>query len=111
MDTKIAIIGAGNLGLSLVKGLVDSGTYKSSNFILSRRDLSKLDEYKGKGFAVTSDNVEAVSKANIVIIAVLPQKIDVVLAEIATTLNASQLVVPLVSGVKVKDILKKSPFG
>ncbi len=104
METKIAIIGAGNLGLSLVTGLVDSGKYQPSNFILSRRDLSKLASYKSKGFAVTSDNIEAVKSANIVIVAVLPQKIDVVLAEIATVLSANQLVIPLVSGVKVKDI-------
>jgi pyrroline-5-carboxylate reductase len=104
VETKIAIIGAGNLGLSLVTGLVDSGIYSPSNFILSRRDLSKLEDYKSKGFTVTSDNIEAVKSANIVIFAVLPQKIDVVLAEIATVLNANQLVIPLVSGVKVKDI-------
>ncbi|MFB0924880.1 MAG: NAD(P)-binding domain-containing protein, partial [Vicingaceae bacterium] len=94
METKIAIIGAGNLGLSLVTGLVDSGIYSPSNFILSRRDLSKLEDYKSKGFTVTSDNIEAVKSANIVIFAVLPQKIDVVLAEIATVLNANQLVIP-----------------
>jgi pyrroline-5-carboxylate reductase len=104
LDTKIAIIGAGNLGLSLVKGLVDSGKYKESNFVLSRRDLSKLEEYKNKGFAVTSDNKEAVVHANIIIVAVLPQKIDVVLNEISSILNDNQLIIPLVSGVKVKDI-------
>ncbi|MDB4534654.1 pyrroline-5-carboxylate reductase [Vicingaceae bacterium] len=104
METKIAIVGAGNLGLSLVTGLVDSGKYKPSNFILSRRDLSKLEEYKKNGFAITSNNQEAVSRANVVIIAVLPQKIDVVLQEIAGSLNVNQLVIPLVSGVKVQDI-------
>lgn len=104
METKIAIIGAGNLGLSLVKGLVDSGKYQPSNFILSRRDISKLAEFQNKGFGITSDNVQAVNSANIVILAVLPQKIDVVLNEITGSLNAKQLIVSLVSGVKVKDI-------
>ena len=104
METKIAIIGAGNLGLSLVTGLVDSDKYQASNFILSRRDISKLEDYKNRGFDVTTDNKEAVGKSNIVIIAVLPQKIDVVLEEITGSLNSNQLVIPLVSGVKVKDI-------
>ncbi len=104
MNTKIAIIGAGNLGLSLVSGLVDSGKYQASNFILSRRDISKLDKYKNIGCLVTDDNKDAVEKANIVIIAVLPQKIDVVLSEIATVLNPNHIVISLVSGVKVKNI-------
>ena len=34
----------------------------------------------------------------------MPQKIDVVLEEITGSLNSNQLVIPLVSGVKVKDI-------
>ena len=104
MGTKIAIIGAGNLGLSLVTGLVDSGQYKAADFILSRRDLSKLERFKAKGYLVTSNNKEAVNQAEIVIVAVLPQKIDAVLTEIAESITANQLIIPLVSGVKVKDI-------
>ena len=79
METKIAIIGAGNLGTSLVIGLVDSGSYTLSNFTLTRRSVSKLDDLKQKGFNVTANNNEAVSGANIIILAVLPQKIDAVL--------------------------------
>lgn len=104
VETKIAIIGAGNLGLSLVTGLVDSGKYQPADFILSRRDISKLEEYKSKGFAITKDNCEAVRMASIVIVAVLPQKMDVVLTEIAEDLTANQLIISLVSGVKVKVI-------
>ena len=104
METKIAIIGAGNLGLSLATGLVDSGKYQAADFILSRRNISKLENYRGKGFNVTSNNIGAVSKASIVIIAVLPQKIDGVLTEISGSLKSDQLIIPLVSGVKVKDI-------
>ena len=104
MDTKIAIIGAGNLGTSLVTGLVDSENYTADNFILTRRDVNKLDAFKEKGYNVTADNNEAVSNANIVILAVLPQKIDSVLAEISSTVNSNQLIVSLVSGVKVVDI-------
>ncbi len=104
MGTKIAIVGAGNLGLSLVTGLVDSGQYQSADFILSRRDLSKLEAYSAKGYQITSNNNEAVRQANVVILAVLPQKMNAVLTEIAADLNSNQLVISLVSGVWVKDI-------
>ena len=104
VETKIAIIGAGNLGLSLVTGLVDSGKYQPADFILSRRDISKLEKYNSRGFAITKDNCEAVRMASIVIVAVLPQKMDVVLTEIAEVLTSNQLIISLVSGVKVKVI-------
>ncbi len=104
METKITIIGAGNLGTSLVKGLVDSGNYSPSNFVLTRRNTTKLDALKEKGFTVIANNSEAVINANVIVLAVLPQKIDVVLEELKGAVNTNQLVISLVSGVKVKDI-------
>ena len=104
METKIAIIGAGNLGTSLVKGLVNSGNYQPNQFILTRRSTSKLVAYQEQGYKVTASNKEAVASANIVIIAVLPQKIDVVLEELKGSLTTNHLVISLVSGVKVADI-------
>ncbi|MBL4594048.1 MAG: pyrroline-5-carboxylate reductase [Flavobacteriales bacterium] len=106
METKITIIGAGNLGTSLVKGLVDSGEFQPSNFILTRRNITRLASYKGQGYAITSNNEEAVASANIIILAVLPQKIDVVLEGLKGKINNNQLVISLVSGVKVNDIQK-----
>lgn len=104
METKIAIIGAGNLGTSLVKGLVNSGSYQTNQFVLTRRSTAKLAAYQEQGYKVTASNEEAVANANIVVLAVLPQKIDVVLEELKGNLNTNQLVIPLVSGVKVADI-------
>jgi pyrroline-5-carboxylate reductase len=41
---KIAIIGAGNLGLSIAQGLVESGNFKVSEITLTRRNSSALAE-------------------------------------------------------------------
>ena len=49
MDTKIAIIGAGNLGTSLVTGLVDSGNYSADNFIVPDDEVDDMLE-KGSYF-------------------------------------------------------------
>jgi pyrroline-5-carboxylate reductase len=105
VETKIAIIGAGNLGTSLVKGLVESTKYQTSNFILTRRNTAKLNTFKEQGYTITSNNKEAVVDANIIILAVLPQKIDFVLNEIANSVSNNQLIISLVSGVKLHQIL------
>lgn len=104
MNTKIAIIGAGNLGTSLVKGLIDSSTYTPENFILARRNISKLASFQNQGCAVSASNKEAITNANIIILAVLPQKIDDVLTELKDHIKGNQLVISLVSGVKVNNI-------
>jgi pyrroline-5-carboxylate reductase len=104
VKTKIAIIGAGNLGTSLVKGLIDSGKYQPANFALTRRNLSKLDSFKAQGYPIMASNQEAIANAKTIVLAVLPQKIDEVLTELKGKIQPNQLVVSLVSGVKVKDI-------
>ncbi len=104
MKTKIAILGTGNLGSSLVKGLVESGKYHPNQFTLTRRNISKLDLWKEEGFGVTTNNVEAAKKADIIFLAVLPQKINVVLEELKGNLKPSQLVLSLVTGIKVVEI-------
>ena len=76
MKQKIAILGAGNLGLSLVKGLVESGEYLPNEFHLSRRRIEKLNQFKKEGYHVTNNNITATLNADIIILAVLPQKIN-----------------------------------
>lgn len=104
MHKKIAIIGAGNLGVSLAEGLVASNQYQSKDFILSRRQLSKIQPLEEKGYTITTNNIEAVGHASIVVISVLPQKIDEVLTEIKNILNPNQLIISLVTGIKVRQI-------
>ena len=107
MQNKIAIIGAGNLGISLVKGLVESEVYDSSHFNLSRRNIKKIEHLKLLGYNIFSNNIEAINNANIVIIAVLPQKINEVLNEINSSLNQSHLIISLVSGVEIDEIVSQ----
>lgn len=107
MSKRIAIIGAGNLGISLAKGLVDSGDYQKANFVLSRRKLSKIEHLKKEGYGVTSNNVEAIKDASIVVLSILPQSIDTVLNEIAGSLTTNQLVISLVTGITISQIQEK----
>lgn len=104
MKTKITIIGTGNLGSSLVKGLVDSGKYKPEQFTLTRRNILKLDSLKEQGYHVNANNVESAKTADIIFLAVLPQKINAVLEELKGKLKPNQLVVSIVTGIKVSEI-------
>ena len=105
MDNKIAIIGAGNLGLSLVKGLVQSKKYTPDQFNLSRRRIEKLQKMKDEGFNIFNDNPKAIQNSKIIIIGVLPQKINEILSELKPHLKKDQLIISLVSGVEINDII------
>ena len=103
-NKRIAIVGAGNLGTSLVNGLINSNNFSATNFSLSKRKTTSLSSFKEKGCTVTSNNQEAIENADIIVLAVLPQKTDEVLKELANSLNNNQLIISLVTGVKVQEI-------
>ncbi len=107
MQNKIAIIGAGNLGISLAKGLVESGVYKPNQFNLSRRRIKKLEDLKSLGYNVFSSNIDAINNAEIIVLAVLPQKINEVLEDLKPSINSSHLIISLVSGVEIDEIIEQ----
>ncbi len=79
---KIAILGSGNIGLSLAKGLVKAGICEPEQITLTRRNAKALSTLADNGYNVTSDNSEAVKKADIVVLAVLPQQLNKLLHEV-----------------------------
>jgi 3-hydroxyisobutyrate dehydrogenase-like beta-hydroxyacid dehydrogenase len=78
----IAILGSGNIGLSLARGLVKAGIYRPDQIILTRRNVSALLSLAEDGFQTTSNNSDAVKNADIVVLAVLPQQLNKLLYEI-----------------------------
>lgn len=102
---KIAIIGSGNIGFSLARGLVQRGGMKPEHITLTRRNIGALTEAVPEGFRVTGDNVEAVSSSQIVVLAILPQQLAQVLDELAPVISQERpLVVSVVSGASCADI-------
>ena len=73
---KIAILGGGNIGLSIAKGLQSSDLFDPKNIFITRRRTDLISELKDNGFKVTSDNKEAVINSEIIIIAVQPQQLN-----------------------------------
>ncbi|PCH92597.1 MAG: pyrroline-5-carboxylate reductase [Bacteroidetes bacterium] len=101
---KIAIIGAGNIGIAIAEGLHASGEFKASNIILCRRNLSKLELLKKRGFKVSSNILQASVHANYVVLAVQPKQLKKVLKEISSGLNKKKVLISVVTGVSISEI-------
>ena len=101
---KIAIIGGGNLGISIAEGLVAAGYTPPTNITVTRRKVTLLDGLAEQGIHVTDDNVAAVKGASIVIVAVKPKQIKEVLEEISGALKKTHTLVSVVTGVTIADI-------
>src|SRR3989304_4920289 len=99
---KAAILGGGNIGLSIAKGLVNSKLYSAENIFLTRRHTEPIKEFAEQGFIVTSDNHRAVKESEIVIVAVQPQQLNDLLTEIKIDVDEKKhTIISVVSGASV----------
>lgn len=107
MAKKITIIGSGNIGLSLAKGLVNKNYCKAGDITLTRRNIKLMTEEVATGFKVSDNNIEAIKGASIVVLAILPQQLKKVLEQLSTEVTSEQIIVSVVSGVSCSDIKKQ----
>jgi pyrroline-5-carboxylate reductase len=109
MQQKIAIIGCGNLGKSIAKGLIDSGWIAPEQLILTKRNPAALDVFSSQGVKVTADNHAAVKEADVVLLALKPYNILSVLKELAASLRSDQVVVSLATGITLAQLHECAP--
>ena len=104
-DTKLAILGGGNIGIAIAKGLVEAGFKKPSEIVITRRRIESLSQLAAEGFQITSDNLAAVAESQVVILAVRPLQIPKLIEEIKPVLNLdSHVIMSVASGVSIAEI-------
>jgi len=108
MNTKkIAIIGCGNLGMSIINGLVDNAANEYS-IIATRRNIGELKSLESRGVEITSNNVQACADSEIILLAVKPYNLPAILKELRKVLS-DKILISLATGVSIKEI--KSHLG
>ena len=100
---KIAIIGTGNLGLSIAKGLLVNNTI-TTLYLTKRNPEVLMDWNKSKQVTVTKDNREAVSNSDILIFAVQPSQMEGILNEVKDLFNENHVIISTITGFKISRI-------
>lgn len=101
---RIAIIGGGNLGTAIAKGLVASGKLTPGQITITRRSVHLLDWMKEEGFRVERDNIEAVRDAQVIFVTVRPGQLNEVLREIGPVISDGHILVSTVSNASIAQI-------
>jgi pyrroline-5-carboxylate reductase len=102
---KIAIIGGGNLGSSIVEGLLTSGFAKPDQITVTKRNLLSIQHLSDKGVFISSDNTAAVKAADYVILAVKPFQLKDIIEDIQPMLvPGKQTIISVATGVWLKDL-------
>jgi pyrroline-5-carboxylate reductase len=101
---KIGIIGAGNLGCAIAKGLVTHAKIEPSDIWLSRKRSELLADKEKQGYIVT-DNLTLVKESDIVLLAVLPGQASEVMQEVKDELSAGdKILISVVSAVSLQEL-------
>ena len=104
MNKKIAIIGGGNLGTAIAEGLLKSKFCKAQDIYITKRNTITLQDLYSRGVKVSALNNEAVSKSDIIILAVKPYQAAEVINSFKKELTPKHILVSVVTGVLIKDL-------
>lgn len=101
---KIAIIGAGNMGGAIARGLAKGSLVRVEDIRVSNPSPGKLEALKAEfpDMQVTADNSEAVAGADIVVLAVKPWMVGEVLHKLQ--LKETQMLISIAAGIKLGDL-------
>jgi len=111
-DRKIGFIGAGNMASALIGGLVKSYLVETDAVVASDIDPERRGRVaRDFGITTTADNAEVVDVADVVILAVKPNKVAEVLEEVGGDVTPEQIVISICAGVSTAFIESFLPEG
>lgn len=111
MDGTLVIVGTGQLGGALLRGLTRSGTVRPDQVIATDPRTAVLEQLEADlGVRTDSDNRAAVAEADVVLLAVKPQILPAVLPDLAD-LREGTVVVSLAAGATLATIEAGLPAG
>jgi pyrroline-5-carboxylate reductase len=105
---RIALLGAGNIGASLIGGILKSGVTDRERLIATVRTQERAEELSARySITVTAGgNREAAAGAEVIVLAVKPPTLPRVLEEIRDALRPEQVVISLAAAVPIALIEK-----
>lgn len=98
MTTRVAILGAGKMGETLLSGLLRAGKRPGDLLVTTRRS-DRGDLLRERYGVEAASSAEAAKRADTLVIAVKPQDMQGLLGELAPVLAADRLVVSIAAGI------------
>jgi pyrroline-5-carboxylate reductase len=107
-DLKIDFIGPGVMAEAIVKGMIERAGVSPDQIVMSGPRINRLEELsQSYGVSTTSDNRSSVKGADIVVIAVKPQTLEIALSDLPGAVPESALVLSIVAGATLADLSER----
>lgn len=105
MSKKIGFIGCGNMGSSMVGGLINSGFLKAEDIIVSTKTEASLKKLEAQ-FQVktTLDSTIVAKESDIIILAIKPFMFKQMITEIRSELTEDKLIITIAAGITISNM-------
>lgn len=104
-QSHFAIIGAGAMGEAIIGGLIRQNLTSINKIVASEPRESRRSELREKyGIQTTKNNLEAIENADVVVLAVKPQKVDKILSELHGHIPANAVIISIIAGASINSI-------
>ena len=105
MSKKVGFVGCGNMGSSMVGGLIKSGFLKADNIIISTKTESSAKKLEEQFQVITTLDSKVVAKeAEIIILAVKPFMYKAIIDEIKSELTKDKLIITVAAGITIGNM-------
>jgi pyrroline-5-carboxylate reductase len=106
LDKKITIIGPGQMAEAMISGLLREKAARPENLLASGPTQSRLDTLTEKyHIQVSDDNAASVVDADVVVLAIKPQTLDRVMAQLQGKIPTNALVLSIIAGAPMAKII------
>lgn len=103
---KLAFVGSGVMAEAMIKGILNRGLVPPDAVVASGpRQERGLDLRQRYGVGSTTNNVEAVGRAGVVVLSVKPQMVPKVLPELQGKIDPSAMVLSIVAGTRLRTLV------
>jgi hypothetical protein len=108
----LGFLGAGNMAGALIKGLLHAQVTPPDKIVASDVKSDRLKQLaKEHGIRTTLDNHALTKEADVLVLAVKPQVVDKVLAQIGGDVQGPKLVISVAAGVPIAALEARLPSG
>jgi pyrroline-5-carboxylate reductase len=107
-DLRFAFIGSGVMAESMIKGLIQRAGVAPDHVVAAGPRPERGQELEGRyGIRTTTNNLDALENAQIVVLSVKPQVLPIVLDQLAGRIPPDALVLSIVAGARMETITSK----
>ena len=103
--TKIAFVGPGVMAEAMIAGLINQGVVPADSIVASGPSASRAEKLRARHeIRTATDNARAVEDADVVVLAVKPQRLDHVINDLRGSIKPSALVLSIIAGASIEKM-------